>query len=178
MAVGQPGFAIWLTGLPSSGKTTLAYALGHRLVQRGVLVQVLDSDGLRRVMTPRPTYSVKERDCFYDLVTFLAGFLAGYGINVLIAATASRRAYRQAARERIKRFAEVYVDCPPQVCRARDPKGLWKRADTGEIATLPGVGALYEPPDSPEARVDTAHLSIEEATDKIMCQLNEQGFFG
>jgi adenylylsulfate kinase len=173
----QEGFAIWLTGLPSSGKTTLAYALSHLLIERGVAVQVLDSDDLRRKLTSNPTYSSEERDWFYDVVTFLAGLLTDNGVNVLIAATASRRAYRQAARDHIPRFAEVYVDCSPEVCRARDPKGLWERADKGEITTLPGAGVLYEPPESPEVRVDTARLSIEEAADQIACQLNEQGFF-
>jgi len=173
----QPGFAIWLTGLPSSGKTTLAHALSHLLIERGIAVQVLDSDDLRRRLTPNPTYSPEERDWFYDVVTFLAGLLADNGVNVLIAATASRRAYRQAARDRIVRFAEVYVDCSPEVCRARDPKGLWKRADEGEIMRLPGTGVPYEPPESPEVRVDTERLSIEEAADQIVCQLNEQGLF-
>lgn len=173
----QAGFAIWLTGLPSSGKTTLAYALGHLLLDRGIMVQVLDSDSLRRKITPHPTYSPEERDFFYGVVVSLAGFLTDGGINVLIAATASRRAYRQAARERIARFAEIYVDCPPPVCRARDPKGLWARADRGEITTLPGVGVPYEVPDSPEVRVDTARCSAEEAARQILGQLDERGFF-
>jgi adenylylsulfate kinase len=173
----QPGFAIWLTGLPSSGKTTLAHALGHLLIERGIAVQVLDSDDLRQKLTPNPTYSSEERDWFYDVVTFLAGLLTDNGINVLIAATASRRAYRQAARDRITRFAEVYVDCSPEVCRARDPKGLWKRADKGEIRTLPGAGEPYEPPQSPEVHVDTTRLSVEEAARHIVAQLDAQGFF-
>jgi len=173
----QPGFAIWLTGLPSSGKTTLAHALSRLFSERGVVVQELDSDDLRRVLTPNPTYSAEERDWFYEVAAFLAGLLTDNGVNVLIAATASRRAHRQAARDRIVRFAEVYVDCSPEMCRARDPKGLWEQADKGEITTLPGAGVPYEPPQSPEVRVDTARLSVEEAADQIVCQLDEQGFF-
>ncbi|MFN2243769.1 MAG: adenylyl-sulfate kinase, partial [Anaerolineae bacterium] len=119
----RPGFALWLTGLPSSGKTTLAHALRRLLAERGIAVQILDSDELRRRLTPNPTYSAEERDWFYNIVTFLAELLTANGVNVLIAATASRQAYRQAARERIARLAEVYVECPPDVCRARDPKG-------------------------------------------------------
>ena len=173
----QPGFTIWLTGLPSSGKTTVAHALSRLLSERGIAVQELDSDDLRRKLTPDPTYSPEERDWFYDVVTFLAGLLTDNGVNVLIAATASRRAYRQAARDRIARFAEVYVDCSPEVCRARDPKGLWKRADKGEITTLPGAGVPYEPPQSPEVRVDAARLSVEEAARYVLARLDEQGFF-
>ncbi len=173
----QPGFAIWLTGLPSSGKTTLAHALKDLLLDRGISVQMLDSDELRRRLTPNPSYSPQERDWFYGVIALLAELLADNGVNVLIAATAPRRAYREAARARIHRFAEVYVDCPRDVCRERDPKGLWKRAEEGKITELPGLGTPYEPPESPEARVDTGRLSTEAAARKILRQLKERGFF-
>jgi adenylylsulfate kinase len=172
----RPGFAIWLTGLPSSGKTTLAHALRRLLNERGIAVQILDSDQLRRRLTPNPTYSAEERDWFYDIITFLAELLTTNGVNVLIAATAPRRAYRQAARERIARFAEIYVQCPPEICRARDPKGLWERADRGEITNLPGAGGLYEAPAAPESRVDTARHSAGEAARHILRRLDARGF--
>jgi len=173
----QTGFAIWLTGLPASGKSTLAQALHQGLLERGIELQILDSDELRRRLTPNPTYSSEERNWFYDMLTLLAELLTENGINVLIAATASRQAYRQAARARIPRFAEIYVDCPPEVCRRRDPKGLWRRTDRGEITNLPGAGAAYEPPASPEVRVDTARLSVEEAARQSLARLDELGFF-
>jgi adenylylsulfate kinase len=172
----RPGFAIWLTGLPSSGKTTLAQALSRLLHERGIAVQILDSDDLRRRLTPNPTYSADDRDWFYDTIAFLAELLTANGVNVLIAATASRQAYRQAAREQIGRFAEVHVECPPEVCRIRDPKGLWERADKGEIANLPGAGMPYEAPDAPEVRVDTARHSAEAAACRILRQLDDQCF--
>ena len=173
----KPGVAIWLTGLPSSGKTTIAKALKNLLLEREVTVQLLDSDDLRQKLTPHPTYSSEERDWFYDLVTFLAELLTDNGVNVIIAATASRRAYRQAARARIERFAEVYIDCSPEICRARDSKGLWKKADKGEIGFLPGVGEPFEPPESSEVRLDTAGLSIEVAAQNILYELDKKGFF-
>lgn len=173
----RPGFAIWLTGLPASGKTTLAYALSRRLAERHVHTQVLDSDALREKLTPDPTYARDERDRFYALLAFIAGLLTDNGVNVLIAATGLRRAYRETARGSIQRFAEVFVDCPPAVCRQRDPKGLWARADAGEIDRLPGAGAPYEPPANPEVRVDTSQLSVDDATDWILRQLEEQDFF-
>jgi adenylylsulfate kinase len=172
----RPGFALWLTGLPSSGKTTLAQALSRLLHERGIIVQILDSDELRRRLTPEPTYSQEERDWFYDIITFVAELLTANGVDVLIAATAPRRAYRQSARERMDRFAEVYVECPPEVCRARDAKGLWERADRGEITTLPGVGTPYEAPDAPEVRVDTACFSAEQAAHCVQRQLDRAGF--
>ena len=173
----RPGFAIWLTGLPSSGKSTLADALSYLLAGRGIATQILDSDELRARLTPNPTYSSEERDWFYDVVTFLAELLTRNQVNVLIAATASKRAYRRAARERIVRFAEVYVDCAPQVCRMRDRKGLWERADRGEITALPGAGAPYEPPESPEVYVNTVRDSPEEAARQILEQLEAKQFF-
>lgn len=172
-----PGFTIWMTGLPSSGKTTLAKALGLLLSERGISAQILDSDDLRRRLTPHPTYSREERDWFYEIVIFLAEMLTENGVNVLISATASRRAYREEARFRIKRFAEVYVDCPEEECRKRDSKGLWKQADRGEITGLPGAGVSYEPPDSPEVKVSTAQLKIQEAAHHTLNELEKQGLF-
>jgi len=173
----SPGFAIWLTGLPSSGKTTVAQALARLLAERSISVQLLDSDELRKKLTPNPSYSREERDWFYEVIVFLAGLLTDNGINVLIAATAPRRAYREAARCRIRRFAEAYMACSPEVCRSRDPKGLWRGAEEGKIAALPGLGLPYEPPESPEVLVDTARLSVEEAAKEILHQLRKRGFF-
>jgi adenylylsulfate kinase len=177
MSGGQPGFALWLTGLPSSGKTTLARALSRLLASRGISSVLLDSDDLRQRLTPNATYSQEERDWFYGVVAYLAELLANNGVNVLIAATASRREYRQAARQRIARFAEVYVECQPAVCRARDSKGLWRRADEGQIAGLPGADAPYEPPESPEVQVDTARTTVEEAAHQILAELDSRGFW-
>ncbi len=173
----HPGFAIWFTGLPASGKTTLARALQRQLEAEGIRVQLLDSDELRRRLTPHPTYRAEERDWFYETIVFLAELLTRNGVNVLIAATAPARRYRDAARARLARFAEVLVACPPDVCRARDPKGLWGRADRGDISAFPGVGVAYEPPSSPELRVNTAHLTVEEATRRILVTLGEREFF-
>ena len=172
----RAGFALWLTGLPSSGKTTLAHELSALLSERGIAVQILDSDELRRRLTPHPTYSAEERDWFYDTITFLAELLTANGVNLVIAATASRRAFRQRARDRIARFAEVYAVCSPEVCRARDPKGLWERADRGEITNLPGGGAVYEAPRAPEAAVNTDRHSPQAAAHSILRQLDRRGF--
>jgi adenylylsulfate kinase len=172
-----PGFAIWLTGLPSAGKTTIAHALQDRLAERGISVQVLDSDELRKRLTPNPHYSPEERDWFYSMIAFLTELLTANGVNCLIAATAPRRAYREAARGRIERFAEVYVDCPSAVCQGRDIKGLWEQARRGRIASLPGMNAPYEPPERPDVRVDTERLSKEAAAQLILAQLEGRGFF-
>ena len=173
MAV-QPGFTVWLTGLPASGKTTLARALCQRLEAQGLTAQLLDSDELRQKLTPQPTYSATERDWFYEMIVFLAELLTQNGVNVVIAATASRRAYRQAARACLPHFVEVHVTCPVTVCKARDPKRLWQKAAAGQIVTLPGVGVHYQPPLWPELSVNTAEQSVETAVDHIYHYLQER----
>lgn len=178
--IGKPskGFAIWLTGLPSSGKTTLARAIEELLSERGIRVQILDSDDLRKVLTPNPSYSKQERDWFYHVLVYIAGLLTDNGVNVVIAATGPRREYRQAARMRMPRFVEVYLHCPKQLCKERDPKGLWKKAESGEINNLPGLGAPYQAPPSPEVTVHTDNLSPQDAAHHILEKLREIGFFG
>jgi adenylylsulfate kinase len=166
------GWTIWLTGLPASGKTTLAHALRGKLRQYGVAAVVLDSDDLRRLVTPDPTYTSAERDWFYNRLIEMAAWLADAGDNVIISATGNRRAYRDAARARLAPgFAEVWARCPIRVCRARDMKGLYSRADAGQIVNLPGVNAVYEWPEAPEVVVDSDRLSAEEAADAVLAGL-------
>jgi adenylylsulfate kinase len=164
----RQGWALWLTGLPAAGKTALARAMWRRLADLRVAVVILDSDELRPILTPTPIYSAAEREQFYGGLVDLAAVLARYGVNVLIAATGNRRAYRLAARDKLALFAEVWVRCPLAVCQARDPKGLYARAATGAIRGLPGVDAPYEPPEHPEVVVDTDRHSVDETVDQIL----------
>jgi adenylylsulfate kinase len=170
----QPGFVVWFTGLPASGKSTLARAVKRRLAERGIHAVYLDSDALRPVLTPRPAYTEEERDWFYQVLAFLAAWLAGSGVNVLVAATAHKRAYREQARGQIARFAEAYVQCPLHICEQRDPKGIYQLARSGSAGQVPGVGVPYEPPQRPEAVVDCARLTPDEAAADILTQLAGQ----
>jgi adenylylsulfate kinase len=171
-----PAFAVWLTGLPASGKSTIARALSALLAGRGVRTVVLESDDLRRLFTPRPRYDAPERDRFYTALAELARFLAGDGVPVLVAATANLRAYRDRARAAIPRFLEVFVDCPLPVCRARDPKGIYRRAASGSAPNVPGVSAPYEPPLRPEVVVDGARDPAEKSARAILLALVSRGF--
>ncbi|MCB9432421.1 MAG: adenylyl-sulfate kinase [Ardenticatenaceae bacterium] len=166
-----PGFVLWLTGLPASGKTTLAYALRQKLAANGVPAVVLDSDELRRILTPQPSYDAAERDWFYGVLGQLAGLLAKDGVNVLVAATANRRRYRDQARQQLTRFAEVYVRCDLATCQQRDPKGIYAQAQSGTAVSVPGVGSSYEPPTEPEIAVDTTLLTADEAATAVYHQL-------
>ena len=143
-------FAVWLTGLSGCGKSSIARELAALLQQRGVDVATLESDVMRTQLTPFPRYDEAERDFFYAALVELGAFTVERGVAVIFDATANRRAYRDAARQRIARLAEVYVDTPLEVCAARDPKGLYRAAREGKSTTLPGLQADYEPPRAPE----------------------------
>jgi adenylylsulfate kinase len=157
MTVREPakGFALWFTGLPASGKSSVANRTAELLEGHGLRVHVLDSDDLRRVLTPSPTYDEEERRWFYAVMAYIGALLADHGVNVLFAATAHRQAYRNRARNRIDRFAEVHVKCSLETCRRRDPEGLYARAAQGRIDNLPGVQSPYEAPQEPDLVVDT-----------------------
>ncbi len=172
----EQGFAVWLTGLPASGKSAIAEHLETRLQERRVETTVLDSDDLRRRLMPGAGYSAQEREHFYADLTELAVLATQHGVNVIIAATGHERRFRDGARVRIPRFAEVLVVCDPAVCRQRDPKGLWRRADQGEIDSLPGVNLPYEPPQRALTTVDSAVLTPAYAAEVIERSLEDAGW--
>ncbi|MBI5905270.1 MAG: adenylyl-sulfate kinase [Deltaproteobacteria bacterium] len=169
------GFAVWLTGLPASGKSTVARALAEALEARGVHPAVLESDAVRRVVTPAPTYSPAERDAFYATLGYLARTLAEHGVAVIVDATANRREYRDRARAAIPAFFEVHVKCPPDVCRTRDPKGIYRRGEAGTAPNVPGLSAPYEPPLRPELTVDGERESPEDAARRIVEAIDAAG---
>jgi adenylylsulfate kinase len=172
----QPGFAVWITGLPASGKSTLAAALSRELSTRGINVAVLESDALRRILTPHPRYSEEERDIFYRAMATIGRLLAEHGVPVIFDATANRRVYRDHARQHIPRFVEVYVDCPLDVCMDRDPKGIYTKARKGEATAVPGIQSTYEPPVSPELVVRGDREAPEAAARRIVATLVDKGY--
>jgi adenylylsulfate kinase len=148
------GFAVWITGIPASGKSTLAQELVRKLNERGIYPAVLESDVMRAVLTPEADYGSDERDRFYRQLADIGAMLAAQGLPVIFDATANRKAYRDRARSLIRRFIEVYVQCPVETCRQRDPKGIYAAAVRGTASNVPGIQASYEPPPSPEVTVD------------------------
>ena len=172
----QTGFAVWLTGLPASGKSTIARELVRELAARGVRPRVLESDAVRRQITPRATYGVSERDMFYASLSFAARILTEHGVPVIVDATANRRAYRDRSRAEIPRFLEVYVRCPLALCRARDPKGIYRRGAKGVAPNVPGLTAPYERPLRPEVTVDGSADAPETSARRIVAALEKKGF--
>jgi adenylylsulfate kinase len=159
--------AIWLTGLPASGKSTIAVALKPKLEEIGS-VEVLESDAVRRILTPHPTYSEAERDLFYRALAFMGAKLVSHGIAVIFDATANKRAHRDFARSMIPRFIEVAVECPLELAMQRDYKGTYQRGQRGESVTVPGLQEPYEAPINPEVRVDTTKVKASEAAAIIL----------
>jgi adenylylsulfate kinase len=144
------GAVVWLTGLPASGKSTLARRLRDRLEAAGRPAVLLDGDEVRAALVPAPGYDEGGRDAFYATLARLAALLARQGLVAVVAATAHRRAFRERARALAPRFVEVFLDVPESICASRDPKGLWARARAGAAPDLPGPGPAYERPERPE----------------------------
>ncbi len=168
-------WALWLTGPPASGKTTIAAAVRRLLVQEGTRPVVLESDVLRRILTPEPTYEPEERDRFYEAVADLAASMVQQGFPVIVDATAPRRAHRDRARAAIERFTEVLVATPAEIRVARDPKGLYRRARGGQAPHLPGATEAYEEPLNPDLVVSgTAPADVE--GERILQLLRARGF--
>ncbi|MBI3184029.1 MAG: adenylyl-sulfate kinase [Myxococcales bacterium] len=164
------GWVVWVTGRPSSGKSTFAGAVLRKLRQRGRASVLLDGDEVRRSLVPSPGYSPEERERFYATLANLAGALARQGLVVLVAATAHRRVIRARARKLAPRFLEVYLDVSAEECARRDTKGLYARARAGLAPTLPGAGVRYEPPSKPEvvAKGGRDARAVEEVLERTL----------
>ena len=168
-------FAIWITGLPACGKSTLTQALVAQLGERGVDVAVLESDELRKVLTPQPHYDEQERERFYAQMNYIGALLVRHGVPVIFDATANRRAWREQARRNIAHFIEVYVHAPIEVCMARDPKGIYRQARDGEASAVPGLQTQYEPPERPDVIVEGDRETPESAARRVFATLIERG---
>jgi adenylylsulfate kinase len=161
------GVVVWLTGLPSSGKSTLARAVRDRLLSQGTSPCILDGDVFRAIIAPTLGYSEEERSQFYVMLARLAAELAQQGLVVLVPATAHLKEYRQLARQLAPRFVEVWVTTPLPECQRRDPKGLYAAATAG--GHLPGVNLPYEEPEHAELRANGGEdpVAIERILDLI-----------
>jgi adenylylsulfate kinase len=170
-------WCVWVTGLPGSGKSVVSEALLNLLNKNGIDAQLLSSDALRKVLTPKPTYTLEERDIVYATLVYVAKLLTQNGVNVIIDATGNLGRYRENARKQIPLFIEVYLECPLEVCMEREtrrgktyqaPKQIYANAIEGKAPTVPGIGQPYEPPLNPEVVIDTLQNTPEQAAQKIL----------
>jgi adenylylsulfate kinase len=144
------GVVVWITGLPSAGKSTFAANLASALERASVPACTLDGDEVRRAVVPALGYADDDRAAFYEVLAGLAALLARQGLAVLVPATAHRRAFRERARELAPAFLETWVDTPLEECARRDAKGLYARAAAGGETHVPGPGVDYEAPLAPD----------------------------
>lgn len=162
------GLTIWLTGLPSSGKTTLAHALGERLAKEGYPVEVLDGDALRANLTKELGFSRADRAENVRRAGFVANLLSRNGVTAVCALISPYREDRDEVRRlHDGRFVEVYVAAPLAVCIERDVKGLYARQRAGTLAGLTGVDDAYEPPLRAEVVVPTHRQTVEQSVDEV-----------
>lgn len=146
----RTGAVIWISGLPSSGKSTLAEAAQRHLDARGIRCCLLDGDRVREALVPRPAHDGTARDAFYATLANLAAMLAEQGLPVIVAATAHKREFRERARAIAPLFYEVEVQTPLEECRRRDTKGLFRAFAEGSISEMPGEDVAYERSSEPE----------------------------
>lgn len=176
--LGQRGAVLWLTGLSGSGKSTLAYAVERRLVDMGHLSFTLDGDNLRLGLCSDLGFSQADRCENIRRVGELATLLSATGMFVLTSFISPYRADRDAVRAKLGTdFIEVFLDVPVEVCEARDPKGLYQKVRAGEIENFTGISAPYEAPVSPEIRINTHKLKLEECVTEIVGYLESKGLF-
>lgn len=165
------GFVIWFTGLPGSGKTTLAKGVAEKLREKGYRVEVIDGDWARKTISLGAGYTREERRIHLHRVAWVARLLARNGVIVVCSFVSPYRDVRKMIRDIIEEetpFIEVYVQCPLEECIKRDPKGLYKKALRGEIKYFTGISDPYEPPENPDIIVNTMDFSVEENINKII----------
>jgi adenylylsulfate kinase len=170
------GVTLWFTGLPSSGKSTIARIVEKRLRQSGLKCELLDGDVVRTNLSKGLGFSKEDRDTNIKRIGFVAHLLTRNDVIAIAAAISPYREARDYNRRLIGNFVEVYVKCSVGTCEGRDVKGLFKKARAGEITGFTGVDDPYEEPLHPEVICDTEKESPEESAEKVIRKLEELGY--
>ncbi|MER7998510.1 adenylyl-sulfate kinase [Streptomyces sp. NPDC095613] len=177
--VTELGATVWLTGLPSAGKTTIAGELAGRLRADGHRVEVLDGDEIREFLSAGLGFGRADRDTNVQRVGFVAELLAANGVKALVPVIApyadSREAVRKRHQEKGTGYLEVHVATPVEVCSVRDVKGLYAKQAAGELTGLTGVDDPYEEPDSPDLRIESHTQTVQESAAALHALLIERG---
>ncbi|AFY54849.1 adenylylsulfate kinase ApsK [Rivularia sp. PCC 7116] len=172
------GVTVWLTGLSGAGKSTIARRIESELKARNRQVEVLDGDLIRTWLSQGLGFSKKDRDINVRRVGFVANLLSRNGVIVIAATISPYQDIRDEIRAINKDFVEVHVNAPLEVCEARDVKGLYARARSGEIKGFTGIDDPYEVPVNPEVVCESGKETVEESADKVIRALEELGYLG
>lgn len=174
----RSGFTVWLTGISAAGKTTVGDLIAAELGRRGLLVERLDGDVVRRHLTAGLGFDKAGRDANVKRVAWVASRLTRAGAAVVVSLISPYAEARRAARELVEEhgaFVEVFADASLETCIARDPKGLYAKALRGEIKDFTAVSDPYEPPERPEVHLHTDRDSPEEAAAQVLAHLEAAG---
>jgi len=179
-AHGHRGAILWLTGLSGSGKSTIGHRVERMLIERGAFAYVLDGDNIRHGLNRDLGFSPEDRVENIRRIGEVARLFADAGALVLSAFISPYRQDRDRVRALMGpgEFIEVFVDTPLEICEARDPKGLYKKARAGEISNFTGLDAPYEAPENPEVHLETADLSVDGAASQVIRYLEQQQILG
>jgi adenylylsulfate kinase len=172
------GFTLWFPGLSGAGKTTIAELVRPELERRGLLVEWLDGDEVREHLSKGLGFSKADRDTNIDRIGWVASRLTRHGAAVIVSAISPYEETRRKAREMVEQygsFVEVFVDASVDECARRDVKGLYEKAFRGDIKEFTGVSDPYEPPPSPEVRIESEHEEPESSAARILRTLEERG---
>ncbi len=169
------GFTVWFTGLPSSGKSTLAKVLKDEIEKKNRHVEILDGDEVRLRLSKGLGFSKEDRDENIRRISYVAKIITRCGAVAVTCAISPYKSIRQEARQEIQNFIEVFVDCDLDECVKRDVKGLYKKALSGEIKNFTGISDPYEKPDNPEITVNTSSETIEQSLKIIVNGLVKLG---
>ena len=168
---------LWFTGLPSSGKSTIASEVEYQLNNKGIRTYLLDGDNVRHGLNSNLGFSPTDREENIRRIGEVAKLFVDAGVITFVAFISPYRKDRKGARSILEdgEFIEIYVKCPVAVCERRDPKGLYGKAKKGEIKEFTGVSAPYEEPLKPEIVLETDRISVKESVKKIVDYLGEKG---
>jgi adenylylsulfate kinase len=170
------GTFLWFTGVPASGKSTIGKAVEKALRERGILVENMDADEIRANLSPDLGFTAKDRDTNTKRLAFMGKMLTRNGVCTIVAAVSPLRAHRDRARAMVDRFIEVHVKASLDTCKKRDPKGLYKRAERGEIADIAGWHMPYEEPEKAEVVCETDTEDIASCVNKVLLTMETLGY--
>lgn len=172
------GFVVWLTGMARTGKTTLGTQLARRFAAVGRRVEFLDGDDSDEILTQGLGVSKDDRITAVRRLGYVARLLARNGAAVVVAHLSPHREARDTVRREVRRFVEIFVDCPMDTLLHRDADGLYKKALAGEVKNVAGIDDPYEPPTHPEVRVLTHQEKVDQATTRIFQALVDLKYVG
>lgn len=174
-AVDHEGFVVWMTGLSGAGKTTIAKILVGELRARGLRVERLDGDVVRKSLTKDLGFSKEDRDLNIERVTFVAKLLSRNRVACVCSFISPYQSVRDKIRLETTNFLEVYIHAELETLIERDVKGLYKKAIAGEIPNFTGISDPYETPQDPDIYIDTEDSTPLECANKILEILEDRG---